>query len=229
MKVTLATAMAVCMLQCVIAPQAKASHAMGADISYQCLGGDSFLVRLNFYRDCGGILPSTTADINLASVTCGYNAIYTLPLVTNTPSGNNPDTLDNKICDSLAASSTCHNGGTIPGVEIWAYEDVIHLPLQCADWVISFSLCCRNDSVTNLLNPGSYDLYVEAKLNNTNGLCNNSPVFTSDPVPYRCLLPATYNHGVVDPDGDSLAFTLINPLSAGTPIPYASHNPAFTP
>jgi len=218
MKLPLPAALMVFLLLSFAPDEALASHSMGADLSYRCLGGDSFLVRLNFYRDCAGILPSNTTDIAITSNSCVISNTYTLPLASITP---NPDTLKEKICSAQASQSTCDNG-TIPGVQVWAYEAIIVLPAHCADWVISFDLCCRNDSVTNLLNPGAYDLYVEARLNNTGGICNNSPIFTTDPIPYTCLTNTQYNHGAVDPDGDSLVYTLINPLSLGAPIPYTS-------
>jgi hypothetical protein len=51
---------------------AKASHAMGADIAYQCLGGDSFLVTFTFFYDCDGVVSApTNAIINAVSATCG--------------------------------------------------------------------------------------------------------------------------------------------------------------
>lgn len=205
---------------------ANASHSMGADLAYECLGGDSFLVRLNFYRDCGGILPSTSTTINVASASCSQLlSNLTLDLAPSTPTNPNPRELD-KLCPAQTAMSTC-NSGTIPGVEVWTYEGIVVLPAQCSDWIISYSLCCRNDSIRNLSTPSSYDIYVQAMLNNTAGLCNNSPVFTTDPVPYVCLKNTFYNHGAVDMDGDSLVYTLINPLSGNSPIPYS--NTGFSP
>ena len=33
----------------------RASHAMGADLTYECLGGNQYRLRFSFYRDCAGI------------------------------------------------------------------------------------------------------------------------------------------------------------------------------
>ncbi|RMH00443.1 MAG: hypothetical protein D6706_03935, partial [Chloroflexi bacterium] len=89
---------------------------------------------------------------------------------------------------------------------------------------MSYSLCCRNAAITNLQNPDSEEIYVEATLNNSAAPCNSSPSFTSLPVPYICVnQPFFYNHGAVDVDGDSLVYSLVNPLAAGAaPIPYVS-------
>ena len=53
------------------ADPAKASHAMGADLTYECLGGNTYKVRLSFYRDCIGILAPANIYVNIRSVSCG--------------------------------------------------------------------------------------------------------------------------------------------------------------
>jgi hypothetical protein len=65
-------------------------------------------------------------------------------------------------------------------------------------------------------------------LNNNGGICNNSPIFTTRPVPFVCGNQLfNYNHGAVDIDGDSLVYTLVNPLDGpGVNIP---HRGGFTP
>ncbi|KKL07245.1 hypothetical protein LCGC14_2587970, partial [marine sediment metagenome] len=82
--------------------------------------------------------------------------------------------------------------------------------------------------INKLTSPGSQSMYIEATLNNTGGLCNSSPFFTTLPVPYICDgNPYGYNHGAVDIDGDSLVYTLVNPLTTGgTPIGY---QPGYSP
>ena len=60
---------------------------------------------------------------------------------------------------------------------------------------------------------------------NTNGLCNNSPTFSSLPVPYLCTGSQNfYNHGVFDLEGNTVVFSLVDPLEDSPPagaIPYA--------
>jgi hypothetical protein len=40
--------------------QVKASHVMGSDITWQCIGKDSFIVTVTAYRNCKGIELSAT-------------------------------------------------------------------------------------------------------------------------------------------------------------------------
>jgi hypothetical protein len=71
------------------------------------------------------------------------------------------------LCTS--AVSTCQ-GGVFTGIQEWVYEGVVTLPLQCADWVMSYQLCCRNAAITNIANPANNTFYIYATLNNLNQL-----------------------------------------------------------
>ncbi len=203
-----------------IAQEARASHAMGADIFYECVGQDSFLVTLNFYRDCDGIDAPTTAAINVNG--CGVNLNFTAQRTALIqPEGIANGSEVSALCNSQIQNSTCNNGG-LPGVQQYQYSFLFVAPSECANWRVSFDLNARNAQIQTLQNPGSVDLYVEAFINNVNNLCNNSPRFTNRPVPYFCYQDSIlYNHGTIDIDGDSLVYTLIQPLqSPGVTVPY---------
>jgi hypothetical protein len=58
-------------------------------------------------------------------------------------------------------------------VEQYIYEGTITSLALCSDWVLSWNHNARNAAITTISNPGSIDLHVEARLNNTGGLCNN--------------------------------------------------------
>ena len=191
----------------------KASHMEGADFRFRCLGGNQYEITLSFYRDCAGIDSDLSSFINIASASCGQNLSMTanrISVVEVSP-----------LCASQLPQSSC-NGGTLPGVQLVTYVGTITLPMACNDWIVSYSSCCRNSSITNISNPGSANMYVEGRINNLTVSCNNSPDFTTPPVPYICSgVPFSYNHGVVDPEGDSLRYTMIAPLNAaGTPLIY---------
>ncbi|HXH17894.1 MAG TPA: hypothetical protein VNJ07_02335, partial [Chitinophagales bacterium] len=200
-----------------------ATHSVGIDLSYECLGGNTYRFTLNFYRDCVGIdAPSPSAAINIFSNSCNVNTNISLPLQSVTEVS--------PICPQLFPQSTCR-GGSLPGIEQYVYSGTYTFPLQCSDWLISYELCCRNYAITNLMTPGDYNIYAEALLDNTNGLCNNSPVFTTLPVPYFCANQTfNYNHGAIDGDGDSLVYSLVDPRTdRSTPIPHAGGFTAANP
>ena len=45
------------------ANRSLASHSMGSDLTYRCLGGNSYEITLSFYRDCAGIDADPAAEI----------------------------------------------------------------------------------------------------------------------------------------------------------------------
>ena len=204
------------------AVRTEASHAMGADLTYQCIGGNTYRVRFSFYRDCIGIMPPASVYISVRSASCNRNIG-----VTCFPIPGTGQQVTN-LCPSL--TSTC-NGGTFTGIQEWVYEGVITLPVQCADWVFSYNLCCRNAAITTINNPGASTFFIYATLNNLNGICNSAPTFTNRPVPFACLgQQLCFNHGATDPDGDSLVYQLVNPQQTATSsvnyiAPFSAVNP----
>ena len=57
--------------------EAHATHAMGGELSYVCLGNNQYRVTLNFYRDCNGVAAPTNCNnglsFNVSSSTCAAN------------------------------------------------------------------------------------------------------------------------------------------------------------
>lgn len=184
---------------------AFATHSMGADLSYQCLGGNNYRLRISFYRDCEGIQAPFACMVQISSASCGINDVaYLVPL----PGTGQEITT---ICPS--DSSTC-NGGIHTGIEEWVYEGDYTFPAQCNDWTIVYEQCCRNGAITTISNPLNEEILIYALLNNTVSPCNNSPTFSNKPVPFVCIgQEFCFNHGAWDPDGDSLSYSLITPLS----------------
>ncbi|MBS1583206.1 MAG: gliding motility-associated C-terminal domain-containing protein [Bacteroidetes bacterium] len=209
---------------------ARATHAMGGDLSYSCLGNGRYLVTLSFYRDCNGVAAPTNCnnglEFRVQSSQCGANFTQCF--------GNNPTVqVITPICPSEA--DRCNSASGTYGVEKYTYTKVIDLSAYAAcggtDWNISWSLCCRNNAITSLNNPGDQDLYLSARLNNTAGLCNSSPVFTNPPTPFYCLGQSiSYNPGATDANGDSLAYALIAARGAnGVNLNYSNNYSATQP
>lgn len=200
--------------------EAKATHAMGGDITYECLGNNRYRINMSFFRDCNGVNAPTSCgngdlSFNVRSATCNanFNACFvrqSIDIVT-------------PICDGSV--DRCSSSSGLYGVERHRYSAVIDLTSWAGcgtDWIIDWDLCCRNNAITSLNNPGGRDLYLSARLNNTVTPCNSSPRFINDPVPFGCVgQPIVYNHGVTDLAGDSLSFELAPARGAnGATIPY---------
>ena len=188
---------------------------MGAEITYTHVSGNDYEVTLIVYRDCNGVNLSTTSqNVDFESATCNQNFSQNLPYVqTNEVS---------QVCGT--AVTTC-NGGTIAGTEQFVYRGIVTLT-PCSDWIIHWDSGNRNPAITNLVNPNTSNIYVQNTLNNILGTNNNSPQYFNLPTPYLCANNlAIYSHAASDPDGDSLYYSLSNPLTTpgppGTPIAFA--------
>ncbi|MEQ8323114.1 MAG: PKD domain-containing protein [Vicingaceae bacterium] len=198
-----------------------ATHAMGMDLTYEQISQDTFLIRLAFYRDCSGVAAPNNATLRVRSASCNENFNITLPRV-----GTGTETTP--VCASLVTQC---NGGTFPGSEEYIYQRLIVLPAQCTDWVISNNICCRNNSITTIFNPGNQNIFVEAKINNFNS--NSSPVFSNNPVPFVCSSQNyCFNNGAVDPEGDSLVYVLVTPrtnVNAGDTVSFKAGFNKYNP
>lgn len=188
---------------------------MGADLVFTCIGPNQYRVTLTGYRDCTGIDMSGPQTISVSSAQCGVTTSLTLQQV-GQPVDITP------VCYSQ--NSSC-NGGSGVGVQKYTFSGILTLPAGCGnDWVLGWNMCCRNAAITTLSDPSSENFYIEAHLDNTTTTCDNSPVFSNDPVAVYCNnYPQFFNHGATDADGDSLYFYLMNSLNnPGSSVAYGS-------
>ncbi len=164
-----------------ISSDTRASHAVGIDLSYECLGGNQYEFTISLYRDCSGIGAPNSVNIAIGSASCNINSSILL-----TQSSVQEVS---QICSSDIPNTTC-NGGTLPGIEQYVYTGVYTLPAQCNDWLASYSLSARNGGITNLSFPSFQNIYVQATIDNTGGIVivqHNLPLF-------RCHIFALINH-----------------------------------
>ena len=98
----------------------QASHSMGADLTYKCLGGNSYEIELSFYRDCAGIEADSIANIFFQS-SCYPSSSIQISLIPGTGQEISPACPNN--------TTTC-NGGTFTGIQEYIYRGIINLPFQ---------------------------------------------------------------------------------------------------
>lgn len=198
----------------------SASHIMGSDITYTCLGNNQYQISVTVYRDCSGISMSNSIIVDAIS-TCGTQNVT----LTQNPalSGVNVS----QLCPG--ALSTC-NGGSLPGVQAYVYQGTVTLQPNCGVYSFTYEECCRNPS-NNIVNATSQGFGVTSTLNSNAATCNSAPQFTSLPVPYFCVnQQVNYSHGAIDVDGDSLVYSLVNPLNdVGGTVPFVGGFTATNP
>ena len=194
----------------------KASHAAGGELTYSWISDSTYKITLKFYRDCSGILEPTTITCGYYNITNGYCGSTTL---SKAPQPNGA-----AITVSCPNPVTSCNGGTFPGYREWVYEGTITFPSRANYWRIFVNISARNASIANLaLNANSQSLYIETTLNNFDAQGNDSPYFPVQPIPYTCInTPYFFNCGAIDPNGDSLSYSIIQPraINTVTPCPY---------
>lgn len=187
----------------------EASHALGAEITYECLGGNEYRIRLVFYRDCGGISAPTAPSISITS-SCGNQTLGMTLLPPDPPFPPFDQYLVDYELPVYCQASNCGSGSS-PGIQEYVYEATVTLP-PCADWTFSYDLCCRSASINTINAPGSQDIYVSAFLNSQAAPCNSSPQFD---VPARGFICLNQDNTILatatDPDGDLLVYSVYTP------------------
>lgn len=185
---------------------------------YESLGNDQFRVTFKVYRDCDVSLNpyENPAEVNVFDLTNGN--------LTNTPEffdlvgTEDLNLIGATACDSAPANA-CYR--------LLTYEKILTLPQTQGGYFISYTRCCRTGSITNLANGLSEGMTVGTTIPGTlTGIGqNSSPIIGPEPEIFLCVdQPIDFDLGGIDPDGDSLVYELINPLSGtydlNLPPPY---------
>lgn len=194
----------------------NATHISGGDLTYKFLGSDNYEITLVLYRDCAGIPVQNPEAISCVSAS-GTTKSFSVFLVPGT---------GNEITFPCFASPTTCGGGTNPGYQRYEYKGTVNLP-PSSNWNLKWVDCCRNCAITTTQNGCSDNFLIDLNMNNLLAPGDNSPIFSNYPVSLVCLgQNFTYNHGVIDAEGDSLVYQFINPrLSNGSPVLL---NPGYT-
>jgi len=207
--------------------EVKASHFAGAEITYSCLGGNNYEITLVFYRDCGGV--STPGSVNIL-LNCTSNSVFNQTITLNKISGTGQE-----ITKPCPSTTTYCSGGNSFGIQEHVYKGNVVL-VPCNHWIMSYHSCCRN-SVNTVQNNTSNPWYIKAVLDNMSAPQSSSPKFLQKPV-FIVYSGQNYklNMGATDPNGDSLSFSLYNPLkdtsqtiSYSSPYSYTNFLSSSTP
>ena len=203
--------------------QAFSAHLVGGDITYRCLGKNNqglnqYQISVNVYKDCEGTpqfpVGNTPFDQNIRiRIFDGITNSFVREIVA---SFRDSTILDNTSSDSCVAppENICY--------AFTQYRTSVSLPDNPNGYHITWSRCCRNGSIRNIINPDGSGMVLSAFIPNTD-LCNNSPQFVNELPTHICLNENfRFDHSAFDIDGDSIAYVLSVPWTAGDrldPIP----------
>ncbi len=204
-----------------------ASHYVGYDLSITNIKNaqgqptDNYRVLFKAYRDVTGAGFGATQNFNIYN-NAGNALVRTITLNrTNiTPIVYNP--------------ADCPPPGADLRLEMHVYEGIENFSAlnSPSGYYMSAGNCCRNPGVTNVINSANYGILFTMdfpRLNTTSPYrFNSSPAYNVVPLAFFCVgKPYTIDWDVRDPDGDSLVFSLAQPLDdanltkAFSIIPYA--------
>ena len=204
----------------------RASHIFGGDLLYTYISGNTYRVTLTLYGDCNAKTsnPSLFAQLYTATpivhIYFSGSFVYTDSFVLHLNPGSGVEV--SPVCPGKISQTTC-NGGTLPGVIQFIYSDTLTLPFANPGWKFAFkgelggSGAGRSQNITNAM--GGTIMELIATLNNSTAP-NSSPVYSNIPTPFYCInILQQYNQGAIDPNGDSLVFSLVPALNANTDLP----------
>jgi gliding motility-associated-like protein len=203
----------------------QATHIVGGEMTYACLGNNQYEIKLTIFRDCFNGSPQAPFD-NPASIgVFDDENTYLFQLLVP---------LDLALDDTLSPDlfSECFVIPPNVCVHTTTYTTVANLPFRPGGYQLVYQRCCRNQTIANILNPltvgATYSIHLteEALL-----ACNSSPKFNNWPPLYLCVnKPFSIDQAATDSDGDSLVYRLCNPLEGAnqqSPQPQPPFNPPY--
>ncbi len=208
---------------------AKATHIVGGEITYTCLGDNQYEIILTVFRDCINGNPNAYFD-NPASIgifgedndlitSVGNNGQLLIELM-------NDDTLDPVLTNPclVVPPNVCVHTST--------YRSIVDLPFRSGGYQLAYQRCCRNQTIVNIIEPlasgATYGVTIteEALLE-----CNSSAKFRDWPPLYICVNePIFFDQSAVDIDNDSIVYQLCAPLlgaSPDFPLPQPPNPPPY--
>ena len=187
----------------------NATHMMGADITYKCLGNNKYEITIKMYRDCRGVpigAPGST-------ILCGGNSIASF-----TPTEIRVRDVTPTCAGAGKPCNPQNTYGTGTGVEehtyTYTYDFTTAKKNGCCKVTIGTGQCCRNGAITT--GAASQNFWTTAEIDICTKKCNSSPSLTSEPVAILCCnQPYFYNNGASDTtDFDSLSYSWDDPLQS---------------
>lgn len=182
----------------------RATHIVGGEVTYRCLGNNEYEVTLQVFRDCyTGVPWFDTAFAWVALYDANWKIADTLLM----PYTGVVDTLPIQLADPcfVLPPNVCVNTTT--------YRDTLTIPFKPGGYTLVYQICCRNNLIKNIYDPTETGTSFTARITEQALLeCNSGAVFRQWPPVAICVnQPIDFDHGATDPDGDSLVYQLCTP------------------
>ena len=188
----------------------KATHIVGGEMNYTCLGDNQYEISLTIFRDCFNGNPDAWFD-DPASIGVFNSDNELLDQILIPLMGN--DTLDPVLSDPclVVPPNVC--------VHTTTYTATVVLPPLIGGYQLAYQRCCRNQTILNIIDPLASGATYGVTISETALLeCNSNPKFNDWPPIYICAgEPINFDQSAQDLDGDSIVYRLCTPLLGATP------------
>ena len=224
---------------------ANATHIVGGALSMKWVSGNTYTITLKVLRDCfngqtnfdglsngggpgGGSVPCIVGVFDMANNAHMEDLDMGIPIVTKLQ-------IEGKGC--LAIPNACTQLGVY--TKTITFKSATYK--SSIGYYFVYQRCCRNSIIQNITQPGNAAIAIYMEVPPL-PLHNSTPEFTNNPFTFLCTDNLfKYNFNFIEPDGDSLHYSMITPLNGDlngtTPSttspnsgPYASINwlPGFS-
>lgn len=200
--------------------QGLATHIIGGEIYYNCLGGNTYSITLKVYLDC---CPSCTTYDETANIGV-YNSQGALLQGLQFP------LLQVKGVPPILYAKCFVMPGDFCVNEI-TYGDTLILPPIPGGYTVAYQRCCRNSDILNIVNARAVGSTYQTFIDPMNTSCNNSARYKELPPLLLCVnTPFNFDNSATDPDNDSIAYEFCSPFAGAddqNPMPPVPSNPPF--
>jgi len=200
----------------------KATHIVGGDLTYKYLGADQYLVELYLYIDCINGSPSAIDQDKLAEIGVFNSSNTLVKRLTLTRTG--PSRIEGK-------NFSCVIPPTNACVDLYRFQTTVSLPQIAGGYQLVFQRCCRNGTIKNINNPGGTGSTYRTFIPSSQYGLNSSAKFIGLPPNFLCTNEElVFDHSAEDADGDTLVYSLCNPLhgaSTSDPLPIPVNSPPY--
>ena len=225
MRVKLLRSTTLIFLLC-ITSYSYASHIVSGDMSYTYLGGNSYEFNLTIYRDCSadGVDFDSFVYFSVRYTDSGEHY------------GDFIDSLDEETIQNVPFyelySIPCVTYDSDTCYEFAVYSKIINLPPTIGGYTIAYQRCCL-PVVTNIESAEYDGITTACQVPGAMTYENTSPQFPIHSPFVVCNNTLTsFDHSAFDADGDSLSYTMTDPLKGATsfyPNPATASPPPYLP
>ncbi len=188
-----------------------ATHIVGGEMTYTYLGNNQYKLRLDLYIDCiNGNPQAVESDRNALFAIFYGNTRQMVPGYPVSVGRSGPERVSKTNYNCIAVQpNAC--------VDHYWYERTVTLSPRTGGYYVSFQRCCRNGTISNIIDPGGAGANYWNFIPNANQVGNNSSaVFKELPPNFLCTnTPLRFDHSAKDADGDSLVYSLTTPYTGG--------------